>query len=84
LYLAYYRFKHGGKSKRLLNRISGILGKDFKFMLPFSHPFGGQLPAFFNNRSQKKMNLLPVIPGSEDVPREMHYANHEVQYRLRH
>ena len=83
LYLAYYRFKHGGKSKRLLNRISGILGKDYKFMLPFTHPFSGELPESLKNRSQKKLNILPVIPGSEDVPREMHYANHEVQYRLR-
>ncbi|MDO8056991.1 MAG: hypothetical protein Q6361_09040, partial [Candidatus Hermodarchaeota archaeon] len=83
LYLAYYRFKHGGKSKRLINRISGIAGKDYKFMLPFIHPFGGDLPEILKSRSEKKLSLLPVIPGSEDVPREMQYANHEAQYRLR-
>ncbi|MFX1540034.1 MAG: B12-binding domain-containing radical SAM protein [Promethearchaeota archaeon] len=83
LYLAYYRYKHGGKSKRMLTRIAGILGKDYRFMLPFSHPFGGELPKSLTQRHQRHISLLPVIPGSEDVPREMHYANHESQYRLR-
>lgn len=84
LYLGYYRFKHGGKSKRMLTRIAGILGKDYRFMLPFTHPFGGEIPDSLMERQQNRISLLPVIPGSEDVPREMRYANHEVQYRLRH
>jgi radical SAM superfamily enzyme YgiQ (UPF0313 family) len=83
LYLAYYRYKHGRKSKRMLTRIAGILGEDYRFMLPFSHPFGRELPEALKQRRQKRISLLPVIPGSEDVPREMNYANHEVQYRIR-
>ncbi|MFX0168015.1 MAG: B12-binding domain-containing radical SAM protein [Candidatus Hodarchaeota archaeon] len=83
LYLAYYRFKHGGKSKRLLNRISGIAKKDYSFLLPFAHPLGGKLPKSLSDLRQNTLSLLPVIPGSEDVPREMQYANHERQYRIR-
>jgi radical SAM superfamily enzyme YgiQ (UPF0313 family) len=83
LYLSYYKFKHGGKSKRMLSRISGILGKDYRFLLPFSHPFGGKLPESLKKQRSNQIRLLPVIPGSEDVPREMQYANHEAQYRLR-
>jgi radical SAM superfamily enzyme YgiQ (UPF0313 family) len=84
LYLAYYRFKHGGKSKRMLTRIAGIVGEDYRFMLPFTHPFGGEIPDSVTERHQNQISLLPVVPGSEDVPREMQYANHEAQYRLRH
>ncbi len=84
LYLAYYKHKHGGRSKQMLNRISGILGKDFRFLLPFQHPFGGELPESLKQRRQTRLSLLPVIPGSEDVPRELHYVNHEPHYRLRY
>ncbi|MFX1317510.1 MAG: B12-binding domain-containing radical SAM protein [Promethearchaeota archaeon] len=83
LYLAYYKYKHGGRSKQMLNRISGILGKDYRFLLPFQHPFGGELPESLKKRHQTSLSLLPVIPGSEDVPRELHYVNHAPQYRLR-
>ncbi|MFX0079291.1 MAG: B12-binding domain-containing radical SAM protein [Candidatus Hermodarchaeota archaeon] len=81
LYLGYYRFKHSGKSKRMLTRIAGIVGEDYRFMLPFTHPFGGEIPDSFRERN--RISLLPVVPGSEDIPREMHYANHEAQYRVR-
>ncbi|MFW9935171.1 MAG: B12-binding domain-containing radical SAM protein [Candidatus Thorarchaeota archaeon] len=83
LYLTYYRHKHGGRSKRMLTRISGILGKDYRFLLPFEHPKGGELPASIKERRTKQLSLLPVVPGSEDVPREMQYANHQTQYQLR-
>ncbi len=83
LYLSYYRFKHGGKSKRMLTRIAGIFGKDYSFLLPFHHPFGGSLPNPLNPDQPRQLSLLPVTPGSEDVPREMRYANHQVHYRLR-
>lgn len=83
LYLSYYRFKHGGKSKRMLNRIAGILGRDYQFLLPFEHPFGGELPESILSRRKNQLSLLPVVPGSEDVPRELHYANHEPKYRIR-
>lgn len=83
LYLAYYRHKHEGRSKRMLTRISGILGKDYRFLLPFEHPKGGELPPSVKDRRTRKISLLPVVPGSEDVPREMQYANHQIQYQLR-
>jgi radical SAM superfamily enzyme YgiQ (UPF0313 family) len=84
LYLAYYKHKHGGRSRRMLNRISGILGKDYRFLLPFQHPYGGELPESLKQRHKTRLSLLPVIPGSEDVPRELHYVNHKSNYRLRH
>jgi len=84
LYIAYYKHKHGGRSKQMLNRIAGILGKDYRFLLPFQHPFGGELPESLKQRHQTRLSLLPVIPGSEDVPRELHYVNHEPHYRLRY
>ena len=84
LYIAYYKHKHGGRSKQMLNRIAGILGKDYRFLLPFQHPFGGELPESLKQRRQARLSLLPVIPGSEDVPRELHYVNHEPHYRLRY
>ncbi|MFX1575791.1 MAG: B12-binding domain-containing radical SAM protein [Promethearchaeota archaeon] len=83
LYLTYYRHKHGGRSKRMLTRISGILGKDYRFLLPFEHPKGGELPTSIKERRTRQLSLLPVVPGSEDVPREMQYANHQTQYQLR-
>jgi radical SAM superfamily enzyme YgiQ (UPF0313 family) len=84
LYLAYYKHKHGGRSKRMLDRISGILGNDYRFLLPFQHPFGGNLPESLKQRHKNRLSLLPVIPGNEDVPRELHYANHKPNYRTRH
>jgi radical SAM superfamily enzyme YgiQ (UPF0313 family) len=84
LYLTYYKYKHGGRSKRMLTRISGILGKDYRFLLPFEHPHGGELPDSLRQGLNTRLSLLPVVPGNEDVPRELHYANHKVQYRLRH
>ncbi|MFW9830388.1 MAG: B12-binding domain-containing radical SAM protein [Candidatus Thorarchaeota archaeon] len=83
LYLSYYRYKHGGKSKRMLNRIAGIIGKDYQFLLPFKHPFGGELPESLRIRHQNHLSLLPVVPGNEDIPQQMHYANHEPRYRVR-
>ncbi len=83
LYLMYYKWKHGGRSKRLMTRIAGIFGKDYRFMLPFSHPFDKELPKSIISRQKNKISLLPVVPGSEDVPRELQYANHERKYHLR-
>ncbi len=84
LYFAYYKKRHGGRIKRMLTRIGGIVGKDYKFMLPFQHPFGKALPPSIIQRHQKPLSLLPVVPGSEDVPRELHYANNSPQYRIKH
>ena len=84
LYLSYYRHKHGGRSKRMLSRIAGILGKDYRFLLPFEHPQGGKLPESLKLRHENRLSLLPVVPGSEDVPRELQYANHQAQYRQRY
>ncbi len=67
----------------MLTRIAGILGRDYRFLLPFNHPFGGLLPDSLRVRRKKRLSLLPVVPGSEDIPREMKYANHEARFRQR-
>jgi radical SAM superfamily enzyme YgiQ (UPF0313 family) len=83
LYLAYYKWKHGGRAKRMITHIAGIFGNDYRFMLPFTPPFGKELPESMLERHRKSLSLLPVVPGSEHVPRQLHYANSAPRYRVR-
>ncbi len=83
LYLTYYKWKHGGRTKGLLSRIAGIFGKDYKFLLPFTHPHGDKLPQSLVKRHNNPPSLLPVVRGSGDVPRRIRYANNGPRYRRR-
>jgi radical SAM superfamily enzyme YgiQ (UPF0313 family) len=83
LYLSYYKWKHGGRTKGLLSRIAGIFGKDYRFLLPFTHPLGQKLPQSLVKRYRSPPSLLPVVKGSGDVPRKIRYANNGPRYRLR-
>jgi len=83
LYLSYYKWRHDGRSKRLLARIAGIMGKDYRFLLPFSHPFGQELPEDLKRRWRNPPTHLPVVPGSDGVPTKIRYANRMPTYRLR-
>ncbi|MFX1474073.1 MAG: B12-binding domain-containing radical SAM protein [Promethearchaeota archaeon] len=83
LYLMYYKWKHRGRTKGMLSRIAGIIGKDHRFMLPFSHPFGKPLPQSIIQRRLKPPSLLPLVTDDEDVPRELRYAHSKPVYRIR-
>lgn len=83
LYLSYYKWRHGSRSKRLTLRMAKIQDKDYRFLLPFHHPFGSDIPEELKWHQRSAPTILPVVPGIEGIPTKFHYANNTPTYRLR-